>query len=170
MPLSWSRINMRPYFGAASYGLVPPPEDVPPLKLLLGEVPPPPPSPPGSERLPPLVAGVDPVAVCVAGELVAGELSARRCVAVSPGSNMFPDLRTSRDVCGVSVGSASNFGISGVRVGAGGGVNCSLLGASVKADAVRPAGAGGGVNCSLLGASVKADAVRPAGAGYGVNC
>jgi hypothetical protein len=140
---------MRRYFGAAGYGLVPPPEDVPPLSLSLGEVlslslgealslllgevtPPPPVTPPASAGLAPSVAGVDGVAVCVAGELVAGELSALRSVTVSPGTNLLPELRSSRDVCGVPFGASGDFVISGVGVevgigagaGAGEGVSC----------------------------------------------
>ena len=133
MPLCCRRIYVRRCFGAASYGLVPPPEDVPPFSSLFGEGSPPPPvTPPGSVGFPPPVAGGDGAAACVAGEFVvgefvAGELSALRCAAVSPGSNLLPELRSSRDVCGVPFGSSSDLGISGVGVGAGGGagLHCS---------------------------------------------
>ena len=62
---------------------------------------------------------------------------------------------------------------SSAGAGGGGGVNCSGLGATVKASADSAAGAGGGGgeeggggggSCSLLGAIVKADAIRLAGA------
>ena len=77
MSLCCSRIYVRRCCGTASYGLAPSPEDVPPLSSLLGEVAPPPPvTPPASEGCSPPVAGMDGSAVCVAGELVVGELPA----------------------------------------------------------------------------------------------
>ncbi|AGB25953.1 hypothetical protein Mycsm_05781 [Mycobacterium sp. JS623] len=139
-----------------SYGVAAPAEDedVLPASLLVGVAPSPFVTPPAGLSWP--VGDVDGVAVCVAEEL-----PPLGCVAVSPGSNLFPDVMTSCDVCVVPVGSADELGGGDAEVGLGG----SLLGAGVKSDAIGVIGVGAEVIGSLLGASSKADAVRPVGAG-----
>jgi hypothetical protein len=112
-----------------------------------------------SAGLPSPAARVDGAAVRVAGELVAGELSALRCVAVSPGSNLFPELRTSRDVCGAPAGSASGFGISGVGAGAGDGVNCSSTRRSAQR-LIRSNSLGPVAMCSCITSDSAPDRIR----------
>lgn len=127
--------NLRRHFRMAiacvCYGFVSPAEDedAPPPSVLLGEVSSPP------SVAPPASAGLSWPVEVVIGTIVsvAEELSPLGCVAVSPGSNLLPEVMMSCDVCEVSIGSTDALGVGDAE---GVLLSGSLLGATVNVDTI----------------------------------